>query len=258
MNSAPNPTEDAFHKILEDARTDPNIIGFWLSGSRGKGLITNNSDYDCVMLVKDQVLHNYKQRYGRLDDPNLELCVSTLEEQKHYAMWGSHSAWDRYNFAHLKPLVDKTGQLLGLFEEKAGIPESERRGFIRGHLDGYINEVYRSLKCFRDGQTLGYRMQSAQSVTLLCTVLFALHGRVQPYPKYLEWELKNFPLEKMPLPPDELIRAILEIMETGSISAQQKLLVCIETMARTEGYGDVLDGWGQKLSWMKTFPPAPA
>ena len=122
-------------------------------------------------------------------------------------------------------------------------------------MDGYINEVYRSLKCFRDGQTLARRIQAAQSVTLLCTVLFALDGRVQPYPKYLEWELKNFPLKNMPVPTDEFLRAIREIIETGSIPQQQKLLVGMESIARTEGHGDVFDGWGEKLYWMKNFDP---
>lgn len=257
MNPAPNPTEDAFNKILEDARTDPNIIGFWLSGSRGKGLVTGYSDYDPVMLVKDDVLNEYKKRYENRRDPSIELGVQTLDMLKSYALWNTPTAWDKYDFAHLKPLVDKTGLLQKIFQEKASIPESERQGFVSGHLDGYINEVFRSLKCLRDGQMVGWRLQAAQSIALLLNVLFGLHGRVPPFAKYLEWELKHFPLQKLSMPPDELIASILNIIETGSVETQQKLLAQIETMARADGYGDVFDGWRQKLIWMKTFKNRP-
>jgi hypothetical protein len=205
------------------------------------------------MLVRDEVLSEYKKRYENQRDPNVELGVTTLDKLKKHAAWGSSTEWDRYDFAHLKPLVDKTGHLDELFQEKASIPDAVRKEFVGGHLDGYINEVYRSLKCLRDGQTVGWRLQAAQSVTLLLKVLFGLHGRVQPFSKYLEWELKNFPLEKLPLSPDELIESILKIVETGSVPAQQKTFSHVEAMARADGYGYVFDRWGGKLGWIKNF-----
>ncbi|MGD0059999.1 MAG: hypothetical protein ABSD58_11330 [Verrucomicrobiia bacterium] len=256
MNPTQNSTPDAFHRILADAQNDPNIIGFWLGGSRGKGLVTKTSDYDPVMLVKDNVLSEYKERYENQSDRNIELSVQTLDSLKGYALWNSHTAWDRYDFAHLQPLVDKTGQLQEIFDEKARIPESERHGYVRGHLDGYINEVFRSLKCLRDEQVSGWRIHAAQSVTLLCNVLFGMHGRVPPFAKYLEWELKTFPLPKLPMPPDELIESVLKVIETGSVPTQQNILAHVEAMARADGYGSVFDGWGQKLNWIRKFSPS--
>jgi hypothetical protein len=34
-----NRTEMLFNQIVKDAQKDPNILAFWLNGSRGKGVI---------------------------------------------------------------------------------------------------------------------------------------------------------------------------------------------------------------------------
>jgi hypothetical protein len=242
-----------FDRILDQARTDPNILGFFLGGSRGKGIITEYSDYDFVMLVKDDVLADYEERYRNPTDPKIEGWVVTLEKFRNYAAWGSSTAWDRYNYAHVKPLVDKTGDLPELLREKAAVPDAVRKEFVGGHLDGYINQVFRSLKCFRDGRAIGARLEAADSVRPLLDVVFGLHGRMRPYYKYLEWELKTFPLEKLTLSPDELTELLLKILGTGSIPAQQTVLTYVEAMARADGYGSVLDDWGWRLDWLKEF-----
>lgn len=52
-------TEILFDQIVQDAFNGPNILAFWLDGSRGKGVITRDSDYDCTMIVRDEVLDAY-------------------------------------------------------------------------------------------------------------------------------------------------------------------------------------------------------
>ena len=58
-----NRTEMLFNQIVKDAHQDPNILAFWLDGSRGKGVITPYSDYDCTMLVKDEAFDDYREKY---------------------------------------------------------------------------------------------------------------------------------------------------------------------------------------------------
>ena len=53
-------TEKVFNKILEEVKKDPNILGFFLGGSRSKGKITKHSDYDVYIIVKDEFLKKYK------------------------------------------------------------------------------------------------------------------------------------------------------------------------------------------------------
>jgi hypothetical protein len=253
MEPTTNAAAKLFEQILAQARTDPNIVGFFLGGSRGKGMVTEHSDYDCVMVVTEEVLPEYARRYGHPADPRIEAEVVTLEKFRNHAAWGSSTAWDRYNFAHVTPLVDKTGELAGMLREKGSVPEAERRKFVAGHLDGYINQVYRSLKCFRDGQAAGARLEAADSVRPMLDVVFGMHGRVRPYYKYLEWELRAFPLEKLTMAPEELTEALLKILETGSVRAQRLVLEHVEGMARADGYGAVVDDWGWRLGWMKEF-----
>jgi hypothetical protein len=117
-----------------------------------------------------------------------------------------------------------------------------------------LNEVYRSLKCFRDGQIAGARLEASESILPLLNTVFAIHGRLRPYYKYYEWELKNYPLNKLSISGAEFTKQILIVLESADIKVQQKLLMEIENITREEGYGDVWDSWGDKIDWMRRFP----
>ena len=50
-----------FKELIEEAKNDPNVIGFFLGGSKGKGRETKFSDYDIQVIVKDNVATTYKK-----------------------------------------------------------------------------------------------------------------------------------------------------------------------------------------------------
>ena len=52
-------SESIFNHLREEAENDPNVIGFFLGGSRGKGFVTEHSDYDVYIIVKDGFLKSY-------------------------------------------------------------------------------------------------------------------------------------------------------------------------------------------------------
>jgi hypothetical protein len=217
-------------------------------------MVTPYSDYDCTMLVADEVLAEYRNKYKELGDPRIDLSVSTFDQFREYAGLGSPQAGHRYNFAHLKALVDKTGEAQKLIDEKGSVPSPEAAGIIRTALDHYINQVYRSIKCTRDGQQAGARLEAAEGINPLLDAIFALNGRVRPYFKYLDWEFKNYPLLKPPpIDGPEFTAALLRVLTSADIRVQQDLLSRIEVLFRAEGYGEVFDGWGTDLSWMKTY-----
>jgi len=247
---------NSYQKVLEEAKSDPNIIGFFLTGSRGKGLITKYSDYDADMVVKDEAKKEYKKRYDALR-PDVEINVLTLSDLQQDAAWGSDTAWNRYNYTHLIVQVDKTGEIQKFVDEKGTVPSDKRDVFIRGALDGYINQVYRSIKCYRDGNVSASQFETAEEIPCLLSALFALEGRLKPYYKYLDWELTNYPLQKLPWEKNELIDILLKIAQSADITTQQATLKTVEQVFRKEGFGDVFDAWEGKVEWMERYVPEP-
>jgi len=133
------------------------------------------------------------------------------------------------------------------------IPESERHDFIASSLDDYINYVFRSVKCFRNQNIFGARLEASASIPSLLDVLFALHNRLRPFYGYLEKELKAYSLEKLPWPADEFLKKILLILSTADIKIQQEILKAMEKLSRREGFGKVFDDWKGKNKWAMTY-----
>src|SRR5690242_14328821 len=100
--------DQIYQEIISLAENDPNVLGFVLSGSRGKGFATEHSDYDCTMIVDDEALGVYLARMRDLP-PLFDVAVYTLQEFDECAAWGGAMAWDKYNWAHLRAQIDKTG-----------------------------------------------------------------------------------------------------------------------------------------------------
>jgi len=244
---------EKFNQLLERVKVDVNIIGFFLIGSRGKSFENEHSDYDPIIIVKDDLVKILKDEFMKQKSEDIDLNVMSLSEFKDYAKWGSTFAWDRYAFLHVKAIVDKTGEVQKLIEEKGLIPESERHNFIADSLDGYINQVFRSIKCIRNNNILGARLEASVSIPCLLDLVFALENRPKPFSGYLEKELKVYPLKKLPWPTDEFLQKILFILSTADIKTQQEFLKKIEILLRAEGFGKVFDEWKGKDKWAMTY-----
>jgi hypothetical protein len=236
---------EAYAELRALARRDPNVVGLFLGGSRGKGLVTEHSDYDVYMIVSRRV-GEYRRRFPLRHGDNPEVIVLSLAEFRRHAAVGSASEWNRYTFAHVVAELDKTGEIQTLLDEKGALPREEARKIAAEALDDYMNYYYRAAKSFRDGNEVGARLDAAESVPSFLTTLFALHERVRPYNKYLRWEL-----EQHPLPGDEWSAArllpVLDAVVDGDLSAQRRLFHDVERLARERGHGDVVDGWGADL-----------
>ncbi|MEM7533075.1 MAG: hypothetical protein AAF639_12920 [Chloroflexota bacterium] len=232
------------------AQHDPNILALILVGSRGRDFAHTDSDWDCQMIVVDDVLDVYRQRFANLP-AEIELSIDTLDGFRDHAAWGNEMAWDRYTWAHITPEIDKTDSVLQpIIDEKSRVPEEHVDAFIRGSLDHYINQVYRSIKCLRSGNDVGHRLEAAESIRPMLNALFCLHDRrVLPYYKYLAWDLAHYPLDKLDCSSEELLHDILAIVEGGDCLVQQKWLRKVESLFRREGYGDVFDAWEGKDQW---------
>ncbi|MCP4756503.1 MAG: hypothetical protein GY866_37040 [Proteobacteria bacterium] len=65
------------------------------------------------------------------------------------------------------------------------------------------------------GVNVTAHLEAAEAVSPLLAAIFALHGRVKPYHKYLQWELETYPLDKFPWKANTLISHLLDIIERG-------------------------------------------
>jgi len=246
--------KEKFNELILEAKKDSNVVGLFLSGSRGKNRETKFSDYDIEIVVKDSVAKSYKKKYEKKNKPPFGFSVFSISEFRKYAEIGSPFEWDRASYTHVKAILDKTGEIQKLIYEKGKIPKDKIKKYVSGALDGYINHVYRSLKCSRDGNPVGARLEASRSIHCFLDVIFGLEGRTTPFYKYLEWELEKHPLKKFPMNSKELIKTLLRILEDADIKSQQKLFGVVEKVFRKENYSQVFDSWESgSIRLIKTF-----
>ncbi len=241
-------SDQTYAQLLTEAQENPEIIGIVLGGSRGKdeSFITENSDYDVIVIVTDNASQEIKDKIKSLESDTFEVWAKTLQEFQDHAVWETQFAWDRYNYTHNKAILDKTGDIQKLVAEKGNLPEAEKKGFIENALDSYINSVYRSAKYWRDGNDFPAHIDASESLPYLMDALYALEGRVKPYNKYFEWELRNHPLKMLPWNVDEFIADYKTILTTGDIKTQEKIFIKIKELFANSGFSNITEDWKGK------------
>lgn len=240
--------DQTYTQLLTEAQENPEIIGIVFGGSRGKdeSFVTENSDYDVIVVVVDNASQEIKDKIKSLESDKFEVWAKTLQEFKDHAAWGTQFAWDRYNFAHNKAVLDKTGELQNIIDQKSLIPDEVKKEVVENALDSYINSVYRSAKYWRDGNDFPALIDASESLIYLMDALYALEGRVKPYNKYFEWELRNHPLKLLPWNVDEFITDYKAILTTGDIKTQEKIFTKIKELFATSGFSNITEDWKGK------------
>ena len=247
-----------YEKALQEAKDNDHVVGFILTGSRGKGFENEHSDYDAIMVVKDEATKTLQDKYEAAPPENMDLSVWSLTDFKQYADWENtdSSWWDRYDYAHVKILVDKTnGELEKIVREKGYIPPDKQKEFTDRWIDGYVNGVFRSVKCIRNGNQFGAHLEAVNSMLDLLTAVFAMNGRHRPFLSYAKKEIEMYPLEHLSWSGDEFIAKIQKVLETADLETQQELLRGVEKMGRQMGYGKVFDAWEGKDKWTMEYKP---
>ena len=217
--------------LLEEARGDDNVVGVVLFGSRGRGaFVTEQSDWDVFVVVRE----NRGER-PFVHGARLETVEVTVDELR------SPPAWNRYALAWLEPQLDKTGEVAAAMLDAVRVDPAT----AGEPLDGYVNLYYRSAKNARAGLALASLLDAQESVGWFLEFVFAVHGRLRPYNKWLEWELEHHPLPWSDLPRLE------RIARTGDLAEQQALFRDAEALARSNGLGAVIDGWEPDVAWLR-------
>ncbi|MGI8419286.1 MAG: hypothetical protein ACR2LN_01430 [Candidatus Levyibacteriota bacterium] len=250
-----------YNLFLNDAQTDPNILGVILAGSRRFGLQNKDSDCDTYLIFKDTVTpavirrykKDYEKKYEKLTIDLSNKALQTRKTFEHYAQIGKSFAWDRYNLVHAKVEIDKTeGEITQLLQQKAFLSPKETTALINDHLGDYITHVYRSMRSYDADKKTAALIDAAESIHYLLTTLFALHNRVRPFNKYLEFELTTYPLANFSWEPREFLTMLTRITQKADPTAQRMIYNKIETLARSKSYGYKYDAWGgNKLDYIQ-------
>jgi hypothetical protein len=140
------------------------------------------------------------------------------------------------------PALDKTGEVAAQLEDATSVDP----GAAGVPLDGYINQYYRSAKNARVGEQLGSLLDAQESIPWYLQFMFTVHGRIRPYNKWLEWELREHPL-----PVDVDVELLRHIGTTADVAAQQRLFRETEQIARDAGLAAVVDSWEPDVAWLR-------
>ncbi|MEV5976920.1 hypothetical protein [Streptomyces sp. NPDC052114] len=241
---------NAFETYVTRAEADPGVVGLVLSGSRAReDMATEHSDHDMYVITADDA---ETTDLAGLRSPELDAVVLPLSRFRTRGLPGDAYAWDRYAFVHCRVLLDRLdGGVAELVARKATLTPEEARRLAADSLDAYINSLYRSAKSHRDGRRRAAHLDAAESVPWFLTALFALHGRVRPYNKYLEWELARYPLGAPHWSLPRLLPVLDRIVADGDLVAQRALFALVERAARGAGHGGTVDSWGEDLTLLR-------
>lgn len=247
--------KETFDRLVENATNDPHVLGLFLGGSRGKGFENAYSDYDVEIVLRDGAPGEVGRTYLHYaEHPDLEVFPSTLSAFRDRAALDGPASWERYSFAHVKAIVDKTGEVQPLIATKGRLPDDRRDAYLRGVLDAYLNSYYRALKCHRAGNLLGAKLEAVAGIPAMLATVFGLEGRHAPYLGYLERELQAYPLGHFPLSGEKLLAVLREISDSASVAAQKEMFLVLEEVCLAASLRDVFLAWGESYTFMQRYP----
>jgi hypothetical protein len=204
--------------------------------------VTPKSDYDVYIVLREP-----SDRYPFIYGSRIEMISQPLDEFRTHGLPGSGKEWNRPTFQHARVEVDKLdGEIRRLVDEKAQLRPDEARTIAAEALDGYINMLLRSLRNGEAGRAVASRLDATESIPFLLTALFAFDGRVRPFNKWLEYEVRRQPVAFPDIPArvDTLVRR-------PTLAAQRRLFRDVERLTRERGFGAEIDLWEPNVAWLR-------
>jgi hypothetical protein len=245
-----------YDNLLEVARSDARVIGFVLTGSRGRdAFVRAESDWDVRLVVRDDALEVCAATYQTAHGSAVEVVVFSLTGFEREGAIGSSSQWDRYSYRHAQVVLDKLdGRISQMVAEKGVLPSEAAQQIAERALDSYVNSYYRSAKNRRSGLIAEAHLDAVESISPLLDALFAFQERVRPFNKFLRWELEKFPLPGDLWSAERLLARLQTVAATAAIDEQQSLFRDVEQLARSHGFDAIIDGWEPDLAWLRGEP----
>ena len=237
-----------FEELVAEAEADPEIVGVMLGGSQGRGgIVTEHSDLDVYFVaVDDEARKSWAWKHPLRHGDPIEVITITLGFLRERPKPRTPEAYDAYALAHVAVLVDKlNGEVAALVEARELVDPAS----ASEPLDDFVNYVYRARKSARASNRRAARLDAAESVGPFLEFLFAVHGRVRPFNKWLEWELEHHPLERS-WKVDELLPRLERLLDGDEVELVASFRDA-ERLARERGLGETIDGWEPDVAWLR-------
>jgi hypothetical protein len=229
-------------QLSELAAADDHVVGLVMTGGRGKGVATPLSDWDGLLVVTVEGT----PRWSSYDFEDLDLTVISDSDFVEYAEPGTTFSWRGYDFAHLRPVVDRRGFGAQL-ARKGQLTEDRAKPLAEEYLGAALNSLYRAAKNHRDADETAAMLDLGEMADYYLTAVFALDGRLRPYNKLLRWDLERAPLVKVPLPGERLIALLTGTLRETDMAAAWSLAEHAAAGFRHAGLTEVLDDWEDHL-----------
>lgn len=234
-------SEERWHRLVELASADDDVVGLVLTGGRGKGVASERSDWDGLLVVTDTTV----SRWRGFDFGDLDMSVLGESEFADYAEPSSAFSWRRYDFAYLTPVIDRRG-FGTLLQQKGQLAPDQAPLVAEEHLDAALNSLYRAAKNDRDGDETATLLDLAEMIGYYLTAAFALECRLRPYNKLLRWDLDRAPLGRLLLSPERLLVLVSQTAQ-GQLGAAWTLADRLADAFRDAGATEVLYSWEDHL-----------
>lgn len=237
-------------EIIAEVRDDPATIGLLLHGSRGLGTHRDDSDYDLIRIVTEELYDERRERaslfekIARSGQPKTDVLYQTPSRIEPYVV---DPGWYTATYLSARVLFDRTGEiatLIGRIAAEAGRIARERTAAA---YDDYLNSFVRSIKAARRDDDLGRQLHAAESATALVRLLFGLQSMWPPYHDNLAAHLPQLE-EAQGWPPGYLADALLRLIRDGDPVFQQQLEILVEQLMDAN---DVAHEWGDDLEPLK-------
>lgn len=250
-NLLPDASLEALAELI--SRPDPTIVGIVLTGSAARGMATQYSDVDVMVIRDESETDNPREDKKTLAIDELPKTLTEIETIKPV---GSDGAWERWSYAWAQVLRDSTGgRITKAVQRQATLSDDEIRKLLvdDSRVDWFINDTYRALKSHRDGRLQASRLDSVEAIVPMLDLVFALAGRVRPYNKYLQWELTNHPLPSIEWQDGRLLGYVTGMLD-GNVAVIRAAFHAVERECRAYDQksrrgelGAIIDEWGSEL-----------
>ena len=153
----------AWQRLRAAAEADDAVIGLVVTGGRGKGVWTEHSDWDGLLVTADAAVDGWRSREP--DDLDLTVLGTTAFES--YAEPFTPVAWRGYDFARLTAEIDRGGFQAAL-DRKGRLGADAAQIIAEEAVGGALNQLYRATKNARDGNASATRLDLVEYRPRIC------------------------------------------------------------------------------------------